>query len=179
MLNFLPKQEKKKLINEYRIHLVVVSVGVIIILLIIAIIGLFPTYLAKQSQANDIEKNNIAMNSQIDTSTSTPQQAQTAVSSTDTLNGILSSRIDTINEFPALITTMSSVFSKAGSNISINSVSINGATVVVDGVALSRSELIDFQNRLRSDGTFASVILPISDLASPDNPTFSMQITLK
>lgn len=176
MLNLLSQQEKKNLIREYYIHFTIVIVISICILLIIAVVGLLPSYVTKRAEINAITKKQQEPGEQ-----STPealQAAQAQAAANLNLADFLEARTTALARTPLTSSIIGRIFEIAGGDISIEGIDIVNGSITITGIGATRDALISFHKRLRKEQDFKNATLPISDIAKSVDPNFAIRITL-
>lgn len=146
------------------------------LLLVIATIGLFPSYVSKKGVTNDLLKERKEADEK-NTQTSLAA-ADAVVKNNKALAGYVETRIKQIEKEPVASTLIGKVFNKAGGTISIAGINLSGGVLTLQGSATTRAELISFHQRLKEVSEFKDAVLPIADVAKGVNPDFSIQITL-
>ena len=176
MLNLLPQDEKKQLINEYRLRFSIVATIFVCALLVIAIIGLFPTYISKRAEVQYLieQKEEATQNN----SQASLQEAQTLAAANKVLVDYLVTRIGAIETTPSASSIVEGIFAKKTNQITLNLIDIRGKEVIVRGVASTRADLISFHNALLEEPLFKNSTLPISDIARSTKAEFAINITL-
>ena len=176
MLNLLPQKEKARFIYEYHIRLARAVFFFVCVLLVGALIGLYPTYVNKKEVTSDLVKER-EFAEQKNTQSSLAK-ADAATAQNKALAGYLAARISTIEKIPPASFIVKEILAKAGSGISVMAIDVDGNHVSVRGVASTRTELISFHQRLMQEEKFKGAVLPIGDIAKSVKPAFAIQITL-
>ncbi len=174
MYNVLPKEVKSGLKKEYRLRLLVVFLLVLSVVSFVAMISLLPSYFSvaiKERQAK------------------TAGEALSRLKqSKETENLILS--FDSVKEKMAffeekgadfVISEMVSKILKAKpSSISVGSIVYDKrdkkGVFIISGVALSRADLISFQDKIERVAPFEKAELPVGVLAKNTNVSFALTV---
>ena len=179
MLNFLPQKNRKRIISEYLLR---VSVFLLIFIFAssVVLISLFaPSYFFVEYKNNTI-KNQLASIQQKDINGGEDPIAfikdvnQLSVVLAGNNNSRLSSFGDIINKIVSL----------KNDDIKISSINITetndtgGKTILVNGIANTRDSLTAFDQSIKSDGSFSSVMFPVSDFILSSNSEFSATLIL-
>src|ERR1035437_3349552 len=171
----LPPKTVKALKTEYRIRFFIVFLFFISLAILIASVFLFPSYLI--SSLAEKSTTAIAQSTEISTATDTAY-ITTGLSSAGSLITAISSSVSS-----ALSPVILRIAALRPKGISITSFDVSYAgsdhsTVIIQGMADTRGDLVTFRNILEGDQVFAGVQVPISDLASASHIQFSMQMSV-
>jgi hypothetical protein len=180
MFHLLPDSDKKILHREYNARVLLVILGFVFLTILVAGILLLPSYVLTRSREQ------VALARDQDLSQSSKvQQGQTVnttLTNDQTLLTVLApATASTTESFSAIVQT---VATDASSDAKIDSFFYSASpqapvTVTINGMGTSRESLVAFSHRLENEPAFASVVLPVSDLAQDSNIPFSIQIILK
>jgi len=176
MLNLLRPEQKKKIIREYHVRFFVMAFSLLLCIQVIAAILLIPSYTASKARSD-------TLNSQ-----SSVLQAQSVSHEVADLNALVKQTNDYISVFP-LISTSTSMYStinnlvgarsqKIKINAVMSGVQNNQPQIILQGVAATRQDLLDFITQLKKQSNVSSVNLPISDFSQPQNINFSLTVTM-
>lgn len=180
MLNILPKEEKKKILLEYRLRLAVVSVFAVGALILSNLVLLATSYLLT------VTKNNEAKNTLV-----TLEEGQGRAGNEKDINAQVASVNKNIALFlkpsPQGVVLPSSSIKKIleikGDAIKISGftydVGVDQERIVITGTALDRDKLAGFIEVLKREPTFTSVDLPISSYVKSTDINFSAVIVKK
>lgn len=176
MLNLLPQEEKKKLISEYKMRFNITIAIFVGILFIIAIVGLFPSYMSKRfemqnllQQKQDADEKN---------SEASLAEAERSAAANKILVDYMETRVNTLESSPSTNLLVEKIFAKKTSAIAIGSIDVTGKEVTIRGTADTRADLISFHSALRTETEFKNATLPISDIAKSTEAMFAIVITL-
>jgi len=177
MHNLLPDTSKKKILEEYRLRLAVVALLLVFSLGVTIVLSLFPSFVLSLSK----EK---AVQSEQDNVTKSIQSLES-----ENLNALLSETKEKVNSLnalsaPELSLLIDAVLSKKSPGISISDFTFSsakdgGRQLSLQGQAATREGLVQFKRDLEADGRWASVSLPIADLAPQTDLLFSMTLSVK
>lgn len=175
MLNLLPQKEKNLHVSEYRMRFALVSVAFVCTLLVIALIGLLPTYAIKRSMTTELLKEQDA--AKVANTQAMIEEAEAKAADNEALADILEGRVTLLANplTPSLI--IDKVLEKAGASVVVvRSISIVDTSIDIRGIASTRDELIAFHQRLKAEADFKNASLPIGDIAKSVNPEFTIRI---
>jgi cellobiose-specific phosphotransferase system component IIB len=176
MLNLLPQEEKNKMIKEYNLRLSITIVSFLCILLIIALVGLFPSYVNQRSEMNNLEKQK-AEAEQKNSEASIEEAAKLSISN-KVLVDYLDVRIVGMSATYPAGKIVEDVFAKKNEGIQIEAIEIVDKQVTIKGKAATRSGLISFHSTLRTQKEFKNASLPIDNIARSVDAPFVIQIAL-
>jgi len=176
MLNLLPQEEKKKLINEYKMRFSITIVIFIGILFIVAIVGLFPSFMSKRFEMRNLlqQKKDADMNN----SETSLAEAERSTYANKALVNYMETRVIALETSPSVNIIIQKIFAKKSSAISVSSIDVTGKVVTINGVADTRADLISFHSALRTEQEFKNATLPISDIAKSTKAVFAIVINL-
>ena len=179
MTNLLPFEEKKAVRGIYTMRRFIVALSLVVTAIIVGAIFLLPSFfiIAVKEERLSAELAGMKKAGVPDTN----KHIEQAVTETNKTMDILK-----LSDGSALSEALLSVFSKSDSDISFTGFfytkDASGTSprkqVVIRGKATTRNALIAFVDRLKSERVFASVDLPVSDLAQAKDLTFSITTVL-
>lgn len=175
----LPKEEMKLLRKEYRLRLCIIALFFISCAVVVGIIALVPAYLEAQQKMAEAqsrlaayEKSEVASGAnQIE-----KELIQTQVLAEKILaeeNNVIASEI-----IQKIVSHRSNSISLFSFQFSREAGTSTPTSVVVQGRAATRENLLAFKKALESDKTFSAVDLPLSDLAKSRNISFTVRFTI-
>ena len=174
MYKLLPEKAREKVKYEYLLRRSVVMVGAFVLVLVVAIVGLFPSYILSKALQKEVAER---------TQTLGLEPEPEAVVWESWLTGIklklklLAPKLD--EDRPS--TLLAQVIAERGSGIKINSFSwVKGESkseLAVTGVAADRQALLAFENKLNSSKRFSAVTLPVSNLAKDRDISFEFKLS--
>lgn len=176
MLNLLPQEEKKSFITMYRLRIAVIVSLFTSALLIIACVGLLPSYLNEKTQTEVLIKQKQEAEAR-NTSVSLIE-SDNKIAKNKGLVGFLTSRHASMAKGDSLSAAILKIQEKKTSAITISSLSFDGSKITIAGVAATRSDLIAFNSSLQQQRYFTSVALPISDIAKSTDADFTIQLEM-
>lgn len=175
MFKLLTEEEKQKVAREYFIRRMVVTLFGLILVLVVGIIGLSPSYVLSSAREHEaLERVRI-----MGTAGLKGDEAGLQV-----WLGETSQRLATLS--PKLDVDRPSDFIAKVLDQRIAGVRITGfswlkekdkITLSVNGVASNRQTLVAFENQIDASGHFSNVTLPISDLAKDRNINFQIKFS--
>ncbi len=164
------------MIKEYNLRLAVTIATFACILVIIAIVGLFPSYISQKSEMQYLlDKKNEAEQSN---SAASLAEAERLSLSNKVVVDYLEARVAGLKASHPAGEIIKAIFAKSNPGITIEAIEIADRQVIIRGKAATRSDLISFHLSLRTEANFKNAMLPISDIAKSTGAGFSIQITL-
>lgn len=175
MFKLLTEEERQKVVHEYVMHRAIVILYSFILVLVIGIIGLLPSFVLSNARQNDmLERTRILGNSGEEKD---ELDLQAWLKEVNLKLQILSPALDT--ERPSDF--IDRILDQKITGISITDFSLrkvkDKTTLSVNGLALDRQSLITFENRISSSKYFSGVTLPISNLAKDRNIDFQIKFS--
>ena len=177
MINLTPNQEKKKLINDFYLRLVVVFIIVLGVSVIISSFALVPAYLFSMTKKNFSNEKLL-----VQKSLPVPEFDQKTLSLIGELNSKLS-LVENSKKNKLLVSEriINEIISKKTPDIKITSFSylndpLRGKVINVRGIAPSRDRLLIFRMALEGDKNFTKVDLPISNFIKGSNIQFDLDL---
>lgn len=179
MINVLPENEKVLLRKEYRIRLVTVVLFIVSILLVGGLLLLTPFYILAQDKITALEIRLKQYNQ------------SRSDSSTDDLTKIISEinqNLELLNSEPPktgiVENVLNPILSARPVNIKISrifySIKTDGKRMVeLNGVAVDRTALRNFEDSLKKNPNIESTKLPVSNFTKKSDIDFSINITFK
>lgn len=174
MYKLLPEKTREKVRGEYLLRRSVVMVTALILVLVVAIVGLFPSYILSKALQKEVAERTQALGLE-------PEPE--AVVGESWLAGInlklklLAPKLD--GDRPSVL--LAQVIAEKGGGIKINSFSwVKGegqSQLAIAGVATDRQALLAFESRLNSSGKFSAVTLPVSNLAKDRDISFELKLS--
>ena len=178
MINLLPIEKKKKVINEQRLRIITFYLYVVGSCFIIALVSLLPSYFPAVVKNHIEHKKLVELNglpvSELDQETSViVQNINSKISLIDNAEK---------NKFLVLENALDEIISKKMPDIKITSFHFDkdkdgGKKIVLKGIAKDRTRLLLFRQALESDKNFSSVDLPISNFVKGTNIDFMLNLT--
>lgn len=180
MANLLPESYKKTIHLEYLLRFVVVALVMSFALLVIGIILLVPSYVISSIQSNAtkqqislIQSQKTQENRMVDETVLKRTEAELKVFSTEKSFSEVEKTIQTVlGHMPAGIALSTINYEKKGKGEATQD------SVILSGLASTRSDLLAFRSALEKETSFSSVVLPYSNLAKDKDVAFSITIML-
>ena len=173
MFKLLTDEGKEKVSREYATRRAIVMLISLIVVMVIGIVGLFPSYVVSKVRQEEMEERaKIVRNFELEEENEALRAwLVTANQKIKTLNPELD------KDRPSLL--VESVLEKSPAGLSITNIlwSKEGNKVSVSGAADNRQALLSFKDRLDSSGEFSLVDLPISSLASDSDISFEINLS--
>ena len=174
MYKLLTEEQKKKVAREYFVRRLIVAVWALIVVTIIGMSGLFPSYVLSDARQREVSER-LRILGELELSKE-DQALKTWLTQFNLKLKILSPRFD--NQRPSLL--IERVIGTKIAGIRLTSfdwvVENNIATLSVGGVAADRQSLISFEQKLESEG-LGEVALPVSNLAKDRDIDFRVTLT--
>jgi len=175
MLNFLPQNNKKKIILEY-LSRILIMLLIFLFFAVVLLISLFIPSIIFSKYKNQTVKNQLE--SIKITNINENQDPIELIKKINTMIGILSGG----NTVSLLMSnTIQKIISLKNKDIEILSISISDNStssekIIINGIAKTRDGLTLFDKDLKNDGLFYSVDLPISNLIKNTNAQFTITL---
>jgi len=177
MINLIPIEEKRKIVLSFYSRLIIVLFFMLGLGVIVASFAILPSFFisyVKKDIAND------KLNSQL--KEVIPKLDEETISVLNSLN----SKLDLIeknkeNKYIVSQKVIKEIVSRKMPGIKINRIfyetdSINGGKVNINGVALSREQLLLFRQSFEDYAIFKKVDLPISNFVKGSNLQFNLNL---
>lgn len=180
MLNILATIEKKKILNEYRLRLAVISFFAIGALVFSSLVLLVPSYFLEVIKYNDANNTLLTLQEK-DSSAGNEKDVDARIIA-------VNRNIDLFLKAGPLGTSVPTssigkILDLKGSAIKIvgftYDAGVDQERIVITGTALDRYRLAQFIEALKKEPTFTSVDLPISSYVKSNNIDFSAVIVKK
>jgi hypothetical protein len=177
MLHVLSESQKKKVIKEYKMRLVIVICWIIVFISLVGLACLLPSYLSAVGRVNIIKSEN--------------QIKERSVQVLKDQN--FQDKIKLVNSsLEALKTSINILSPKEAYNKILNSlpegvyidrytyglIDDNSASISISGVAPDRDKLIELQKKINSNPEFTSINIPITSFTRKKDLSFSFNFNL-
>ncbi|MBL7045135.1 MAG: hypothetical protein ISR98_00850 [Parcubacteria group bacterium] len=175
MRNLLSQKDKKVIINEYKLRIIIIVLTAIFLTTLIAGTLLVPSYILSNFKFNIIKEHAEIIKKSVEKR----EQSGSGLILNDTQQKL---NILSISEDNVLLSTaFRKILDKRPSGIKINELFYkkqqdNSGAIITSGVASKRDILLQFEKDLKKENIFSEVVLPISNLASDRNIEFSISI---
>lgn len=174
MFKLLPEEEKKKVAEEYAVRRAVIIVEAFILVLVVGLVGLFPSYILSSARKNEVTERvkimgdltakegegdpqkwlrNISLKLNMLSPSANPAQPSVSIK-----------RV--LDERGSGVRLMGFSWLEDGENIALT----------VSGVSQTRQLLLSFEDRLNASGYFSEVALPVSNLARDRDIAFQLKL---
>jgi hypothetical protein len=174
MYKLLPEQARAKVKNEYLLRRAVVMVAAFILVEVVAMGGLFPSYILSQARQKEVSDKNVVVKEE----EKADEEVFTWLDDVNTQLKALSPKIDIDRPSENIL----AVIREKGTGVKLTGftwIKSDGQTrLVVSGLAQSRQALLSFEDRLKESGRFTEVTLPVSNLAKDSNINFEVKLTI-
>lgn len=175
MFKLLTEEERQKVAHEYAMRRSIVMLGAFILVLVVGMAGLFPSYVLSSIRYNEaLERTKVTSGDQ---QRNDDLSLQIWLKETNRKLQLLSPvpDIDRPSNF------IKKVLDQRDVGIAVTGFSLiktkDKTMLAVNGVAANRQSLITFENNLRSSGDFAEVVSPISNLAKDKDIDFQIRFS--
>jgi hypothetical protein len=176
MLNLLPKDQKNRIIREYKVRFWVVACALVLASEIISLILLVPSYLTVKTRFDILDSQSAGLT--VKNLTSETSDLSSIVQNTNNYLSVFNSSSTPIGVVAA-IQNIASVRDKSVRIGSFFYRTNNGQQqIVISGNANSRQSLLDFAKRLKGQPGVVSADLPVSNFAEAQNINFSINILM-
>lgn len=174
-MNLLPQELKKENLKIYRSHLAGWALFFLLLLVLVSVILLVPSYLIFSSKRTNVEKTLALTRARGErVSASVPHET---VADVNKKISTLARKSEKVAPPSVLI---DEIVAKRSQTLSITSLSITtGATISLEGVANTREDLVGFKEALEKSDYFTKVDSPISNLIADRDIKFSITAILK
>lgn len=178
MVNLLSSKEKSALLIRYRLRLVTITALMLSFAFAGGVALLMPAYFLAENEAEGAKSN--LKSAESDIALSKFSRSGTEVSRTE-------ERVSLLKDYqrvPAVERVLSRLTTHLTNDIGLTAIEVTrsdatSGTVIIRGIAKTRTALVDFGTRLQRDPAFQGVQVPLSDLVSDTNLTFSLPFTFK
>ncbi len=175
MFKLLTEEERYKVRHEYNMRRAIVMLSALIMVLVVGVIGLLPSYVLSNARQNEVLERNriISTSKQHDDNSSLEAwlieiNNELEVSSpkldtdrpSDFIDKVLDQKIGGVR-----ITEFSWIKAK------------DGVTLAIGGIGRDRQTLIAFENSMNASSHFSTVTLPISNLAKDKDIDFHIKFS--
>lgn len=177
MINLIPNEEKKQMIRDFYLRLVIVFFITLSASVIIATINMLPAYFLVSTKNNVINEKLVTQQNE-----PLPLLSQETVSTSKNINA----KLDLIsnankNKFLVSKRVIDEILSKKLPDIRITQITYQnslstGALISINGIAPSRERLLNFRLALEADTNFKKVDLPISNFIKGSDIQFSLNL---
>lgn len=174
MFKLLPLEERARVAHEYKLRRTVVIITALILVLIVALIGFFPSYILsriKHTEAETLSKGASQHNNEEDLG------AWLA-----TFNKKLRT-LSAGKEQETVSLAIERALAERGAGVRITQInwteSEGVAALTLTGVASDRQALLSLESRLKNSGHFSEVMLPVSNLARERDISFQISLAFK
>lgn len=175
MLHLLPQYQKRKVINEYRIRLAVVTVFSLFFVVVMFVVFTFPTYLTLRTEKQDLINRKAGYEAII-----TQGSSAMGEGGADVGKAVLALK-PYVNSLSPI--TFINAVNKAAGNVQLDAyaftqdVSNTPVITVISGTAKSREGLRSLADSLNA--VFGNVKLPLSSLARQSDIPFEFRFSME
>lgn len=179
MLNFLPQKNKKQIIFEYLLRITVFLLLFIFGSSLILISLFFPSFFF-------VKYKNDTVNSQLELvkqkNISKGEDPIVSINNVNILSVALAGDANSALSYSEII---KKIVSLKNDGIKISSIAISKENstgiknVLINGIADTRDSLSLYENNIKTDGYFDSVIFPVSNFIKSSNAEFSITLTYR
>jgi len=181
MLNILPTTEKKKIMLEYKLRLVIVAILAVSVLIFSSLVLLAPVYLIAVEKNKDV-KNTFALLQEREGKAVDEKNINAEVATTNKNIALFLKPSDTTAVSP--VTFIAKILEIKGDTVRISGFTydasgVTGERMVVTGTARTRESLAQFIEDIKKEPRFTNIDLPISSYVKSSNIDFSAVIVRK
>lgn len=177
MYKLLTEEEKVLIEREYKSRKIVLIEFFLVALLFIGAIGLVPSYIIAVSKEKDANASLAALNQSL--SGKTTEDLDTWLKEINTKIKLFAPSQDTDRPYEAF----KEIIALKPNGIKINNLSYSKNKTDIEfkleGMAVDRRTLVDFQNSLNTSNKFTSASIPVADLAKDKNIPFDLTLKPK
>ena len=176
MINLIPNEEKKKMVKDFYLRLLVVFFLVLSFSVLIAFVSILPSYFS-----SSIKKSLASQKLATENNSPTPNTDKDTLSAIANLNSKLT-LIENAekNKYDVSKKVIDEVIAHKMPDIKIDEIfyqnDSTGKNIRVRGIASSRERLLLFSQALQNDPAFKSVDLPISNFVKGTDISFFLNI---
>jgi len=175
MFKLLTEKERQKVAHEYAMRRAIVILLTLILVLVVGIIGLLPSYVLSNARENEALERMRIMGSVGEREDDATLQAW--LKETNRKLQVLSPALDTDRPSDFI----EKILDQRITGIAVTDFSWARAKdkviLSINGMATSRQSLITFENRINSSKYFSEVALPISNLAKDKDIDFQIKLS--
>lgn len=175
MLNFLPQKNKNKIIYEYLLR-VSILLSIFVFLSTLILISLFIPSFFYTKLKNDTINNQLQLTKQ--KSAIKGEDPALFIKNVNRLSVALSD--NTAIKYSSVINKIVSLKNKDIKILSINITEneSGGKKVLINGTANTRDSLTLFEKEIQTDGSFSTVVFPVSNFIQSTNSDFTASLTI-
>ncbi len=175
MANLLPQKERGRFELEYRLRLLIVSLLFLMVTFTVGVIFLLPSYFISKSKEESIMRQSDLLKKTI-TLREGDISVKSLLSTKQKINQLI-----LIQKHTPQIEIMRAIIRNINSGVTVNAFYYirekdTEGEIKITGKANSRTKLLSFSNRLKKEGIFKRVDLPVSNLAKDSNIAFSITL---
>ena len=178
MLNLLPQKQKVQLKKEYFLRRVIVGLELLLVVLVISLILLTPSYFLTRIRAEEASVELESVRRQLD-SRLPPAEMVREISNGVRDAGALRPLANQRSAYELIRIFESRPITIKISEIEFSAPAAGQAQILVKGVAADRESLTAFGRTLEGRAEFQTVNVPVSNFVKEKNIDFLMTITLK
>lgn len=177
MMNLLTQEGKKKIKKEYLAHLSVVLLFAVLVLVVLGIAALIPSWVVLNFRQNGFTTTLDLLNR------NAPAEEIKALETTARDTGHKLQVLETKNPTPQLSEIIETIVKGRGTGVRLTSLTFltqeKRTKLTLQGVAQTRTGLIQFIKTLESNPLFTHVESPLSNLVTEQNASFSLVLDVK
>ena len=180
MLNLLSTEEKKKVLNEYRLRLAVIVTLAVGVLVLASFELLIPSYVLASLKYSNAQKNIVVLEEKYGSNAKEKELAEQVRNINMKVATLTDTTADTRLLFSQIIANALKV---KGDEIKITGFRYDASSaqerISVSGTARYRDSLAAFVDALKKDTTYSSVTFPISSYVKSEDISFSVILDRK
>lgn len=175
MYKLLNENARREVMGEYSSRRLVVALSALLLVSVLGVIGLLPSYLLSNARFGEVVKRSEIRNSA--GAIKGEDNPRASLEETNRRLSLLDPSLDT--DKPSLL--MEKFLAERQSGISVENFLWRkiGESVVltISGKARDRQTLVSLENRVNASGNFSKVVLPISNLAKDKEIDFQLSLS--
>ncbi|MEI6238664.1 MAG: MFS transporter [bacterium] len=174
MFSFLPQEQKKSLVKEYKIRFWITIFITLFFVICIAIVAESPAYFFSSYKSEEVR-------TEVDKEKNKPEKKEQQKSLEELAHTNLYIKTLSADEGAPVSSSLDKLFKIKGkiifSSFAIKRNPAGGATFAATGRAAKREDLVAFTKALKADPVFSEVTIPISGFTQTANIIFNFSLT--
>lgn len=170
MLHLLPNEYRDKIRKIYLYRFGVLSVWLIFCLGIVGVVSLIPAYLLVHFEKQDISSRLGSVGGDMASSTEE--------SKLKSLERKIDTNLSYISDSKQAVEKIEKVLALKNSGVGITAISVDKDIFTIGGISATRSDLFDFEKKLKSQEWISNVDLPVKVFAQDKDISFNAVLTI-
>lgn len=176
MLNFLEQKNRKQIISEYVMRVIVYFLFFVFLTILFLTVFFMPSYFFVKYKYETVDQQLSLMNKK------SAGKIEDPITYIKNVNKFLTVLTTDSKDKVAYKSVVDKIISLKNQNIKIYSIIIDGNQkgdkIILNGIAKTREGLTDFNNKLKLDGFFDSVDFPVASFIKSTDAEFSATLIL-